>query len=287
MLAPNEKGDAKDRGRRVLCDLRDRYGKPVEDFDAAVTHVEVTCRLCLAKMARQAKAQHVATTIAAAVWSSKQAPLTRNDHAILRRSIEGVPEATGPRWFSVSRALEHAGRVLLDGAPVRSSSDPDRYGVLPQRSIGEVPTPAAIAGREDVIAVLLSIDRAADDCAAAVALGRLGVPLDLDADDFRTILWWSTQGERVWTRTHPERKGGHWRFATRSLGDIADVLRAKHRRDVTETQVGIARNAIASAFADRLRGMGELAEKREERASKEKAAWDPARRLREARAANG
>lgn len=264
MLAPNEKGDGREAGRRALCGGTDRYGKQAGDLDTTPEAVAVTCRHCMRRLVdAQAKAALVRVETAIGerppgAHDAKLLPLDRGSRAIIERSIRGEVADVGPRWSSLDRALEHESRVVLDGAPVRSSSDTDRFGVLPQRSVGEVPTPAALAGREDVLAVRVAIERAARACVEAVEVGAIGIGVVLTEADFSLVLRWLSQGQPVWQRIADGRKGGIWRAIRRTRADVAEELARRHGREVTERQVEIAEKAMRQSAEEALRRAGEL-----------------------------
>mgnify|MGYP001607826416 FL=1 len=262
MLAPNLPGDASD-ARRALCGETDRKYRRVDMTpDSALVLAENLadrgCERCRKKLREAVAARALRSLgIAPAAHAQKQAPLSRALHAIIGRSIRGETE-DGPRWSSAHRALEHEARVVLDGAPVRSSSDTERFGILPQQSKGEAPVPAAIAGREDVIAVRVSIDRACRACADAVAIGTIGCGAAFDAADFELVLRWLTQGEPVWQQTAPARKGRVQMLRQRDALEVAGELTLRRGHAVTERQVAIAYRAVLAAFSETLRATGEL-----------------------------
>lgn len=264
MLAPALPGDGRESAKRTACGQRDLGDVGLARYETTPNAGDVTCRACRHALRRVRAAEAiVAAIVAPATHANGQRPASRADLATLWRSIRGEPEDPGPRWRSVRGALEHEARVVLDGAPVRSSSDPDRYGVLPQRSVGEVPVPQAIAGREDVIAVRQSIDTAGAACADACALGLIPTGVALTALDFVLVLRWTHQGEPVRQRIVENRKGEIMRLVPRTLAHIAAELSRRHDgAEVTETQARIAAGAVTGAFADALRRRGELARAR-------------------------
>lgn len=248
-LAPLVEGDGLDV-RRTLCgkvDLRNVGGPAYETTDSAPS---VTCRWCVRRLV-EAKAQRALGVVGVALGAahpgahaSKALPLDRVSRAILERSIRGEPEDAGPRWSSIGRALEHEARVLLDGSPVRSSSDADRFGVLPQRSVGEVPVPQAIAGREDVIAIRLSIRRACEDCAARPK--EIGCGLALTAGDFELVLRWLGQGEPAWQPISPEA----WKAHDLTVSRLREV-RAYRKAEVTAGAAELEKLRVAAEAAAR------------------------------------
>lgn len=284
MLAPALPGDGRESAKRTACGQRDLGDVGLARYETTPHAGDVTCRACRRALRRVRLAEVVVRAmtapVAPAVHAERQRPLSRADLEVMLRDIRGEPDDPGPRWRSVRGALEHEARVVLDGAPVRSSSDPDRYGVLPQRSVGEVPTPQAIAGREDVIAVRQSIDAAGLACAEACALGLIPTGVALTPADFVLVLRWTHQGEPVRQRIVESRKGMIERLVPRTPAHIAAELASRHGgADVTETQVKIAARAVTGAFADALRRRGELRAARI-RSETEARAWDPAKRLR-------
>lgn len=232
MLAPTPPGSARDAAPTALCGGSDRYGKAAGDLELTDSPVAVTCRHCMKRLVDQ-RAKAALSVVETAIGgrpsgahASKLLPLDRGSRAIIERSIRGETEVTGPRWSSLDRALEHETKVVLDGAPVRSSSDSDRFGVLPQRSVGEVPTPAALAGREDVLAVRIAIERAARACVEAVAIGAIGIGVELSEAEFVLVLRWLSQGEPVWQPIEPEA-WGRYDTAVRRRPAVKAYLAAK------------------------------------------------------------
>lgn len=275
-LAPPADGDGMDM-RRAICGTLDLRARGLAAADMTESSVEVTCRLCVRRLnrAQVEAAVRVAEVVLGAphpgAHASKPLPMSREMHAIIERSRRGEVADVGPRWSSLDRALEHESRVVLDGAPVRSSSDPDRYGARPQRSVGDVPVPQAVAGREDVLAVRVAIVRGAIACVEAMELGQIGIGANLTAADFELVLRWLVQGEPVWSRIAPHRKGGMWKAMPRTRDDVAAELSRRHKREVTERQVEIAQRAMRQAVEEALRATGELRVRRP-RAKREEAA---------------
>lgn len=119
--------------------------------------VEVTCRLCRGRMAAVPAPEHDERIGEERQVTPGATALSVTGRRAIERSQRGE-EGEAPRWRSLDAAFAMRRRVLLDGAPIRSSSDPDRFGHRVQTSGGgAVRTPS---GREDVIGLDVAVERA-------------------------------------------------------------------------------------------------------------------------------
>lgn len=129
--------------------------------------VEVTCKLC-----RERLAAIPAPVVDERIGETRV--VERGAH-VLDAHAAGViaKERRGelddaPRWRTLGAAFRQWHAVVRDGASVRSSSDPDRFGHRAQTSGGAVRTPG---GRDDVLDFERGLERA---CAVPVRdVGRV------------------------------------------------------------------------------------------------------------------
>ena len=122
-------------------------------------HADVTCRLCLARfpaLAPHEVAPEAYGVEAAAVVGTREVPAV--GLRAVERSIAGDDDC-GPRarFRGWAQLHEHCARVRDDGSPVRSTSDPGRFGARAQTSGSAVRLPS---GRDDVIEVERVLARA-------------------------------------------------------------------------------------------------------------------------------
>lgn len=139
MWAPNQPGDGKHATRALCGAVGGRAHRIVTVDDATLVLAENVdhrprCKLCRARLREQIAAEALRRAgIAPAAHATKQAPLSRAMHAIIDRSFRGEVEERAP-WVTLDALLDHVLPVLEDGRAIRSSSDTDRFGVMPQTS---------------------------------------------------------------------------------------------------------------------------------------------------------
>ena len=270
MWAPNQPGDGKHATRALCGAVGGRAHRIVTVDDAMLVLAENVdhrprCKLCRTRLREQIAAEALRRAgVAPAVHAQRQAPLSRAMHAIIDRSYRGEVEERAP-WVNLDALLDHVLPVLEDGRAIRSSSDTDRFGVMPQMSKrGSDPA----NGWDNVI----NFEH---------ALGKVTVRL-VAAIDRGDLL-----GGVAWSRSH---------LAALVLRrkDL-DTLAAKVGRTPRQTQR--ARQLVRGALLYELVRIGLVPRPRavvevtyggvtvleRERREREAEAWDPSRRLREAR----
>jgi len=123
--------------------------------DVTEDAVSVTCQLCRRAMVDAAARSAAVAAVEVLGVEERIRPrprwLTVAQRRIVERSIAGEDaEPTRSRYRGWAALHEHRSRVVDDGCPVRSSSDPSRFGARTQSSGGAVRMPS---GRDDVIEV--------------------------------------------------------------------------------------------------------------------------------------
>lgn len=179
--------------------------------DVTDSHVEVTCRVCQRRM-RDAPREDVAETYGVEVAVQRgRALLTTQDRRAIERSRRGE-ENERPRWGTLAAAWQQWARVVDDGAPVRSTSDPGRFGQAMGAGGGTVRTPG---GRDDIV----DFERALVRACVPLMVG----PIEVGAELVRAIVEARMGGKRVWSRTEG-RKAGVWRRVPQTYEAIAESL---------------------------------------------------------------
>lgn len=128
--------------------------------DVTDSHVEVTCRLCQRALveAAQGHEEHDASIGVEVPAVIGERRISASQRRVIERSIDGDDsEGTRARYRSWAALHEHRSRVIDDGSPVRSTSDPGRFGARAQSSGGAVRMPS---GRDDMIEVDIALERA-------------------------------------------------------------------------------------------------------------------------------
>lgn len=232
--------------------------------DVTDSHVEVTCRLCQRALA-EAVVVPVEETLGVevpAVIGARRVDAIA--HRIIARSVSGEDTEDRPRFYSERSLHDHWSRVSDDGSPVRSTSDPDKFGARAQSSGGAVRMPS---GRDDMI----ECERAL--LAATVAPISVG-PHIVDGERQRAIYL----GVH-WGRPHlvDMRPNGKVKIVTRAQIDavhmVCEVLRSVTGDEWTPHQVAIVRRSVSDAFVPicvekRLLPTSELRKRREDKPMK-------------------
>ncbi len=176
-LAPTPRGSAKDGPKRTLCGQRDLGDVGLASYDTTAEAVSVTCRVCKRMLARapERRSEPVDGEAHPGAFAKPQPPISAADHAILQRSLRGEEEVRHP-WTALDALLDHVLPVMEDGRPIRSGSDTDRFGVLPQRMARVSSDPAN--GHDNVISFELALSRVTAAIVEGADRGRLlgGVP---------------------------------------------------------------------------------------------------------------
>lgn len=211
--------------------------------DMAGSVVEVTCRLC-----RRALAETPAQSDEPEALGEER-QVERGSHALTsagRRAIERSrrgEDVEGPRWRSLSAAYRQWARIVDDGASVRSSSDPGRFGHRSQPSSGgAVRSPS---GRDDLVGLELAEQRAT---AAAFDVGRVASP-----DVQRRMMALRFAGKPVRSPT-AGRKASVVQRVPQTLEDIAELL----GDGWTERQVSLVLRRVTRAMVEDLVSRGVL-----------------------------
>lgn len=207
MRRPRQSGEGLDL-RVSLCGM-----VAVDVTDEAVG---VTCRLCREALRRTAAAETVPSEVLGVEVPVTPRPrrLSALQRRIVERSIAGEDgEETRSRFRSWAALHEHHARVTDDGCPVRSTSDPGRFGARAMASGGAVRMPS---GRDDVI----EVDRVLR--AATATTRRIG-PHVLEQEAQLAIYLARCEGRPLVGRTGPGRKGT---LVTRSPMTAAEVAQA-------------------------------------------------------------
>jgi hypothetical protein len=175
MFAPNQAGDGK-HDRRALCGLvGHRLDRIATVDDATLVLAENVdhrprCEGCRAKLREQAAAEAVRrANIAPAVHAERQLPISSELRRMIERSRRGEVDERTP-WGGLDALLDHVLPVLADGRAIRSSSDTDRFGVMPQTS-KRSSDPAN--GWDNVINFELALSRVTSCIADAADRGEL------------------------------------------------------------------------------------------------------------------
>jgi len=182
--------------------------------------VAVTCRLCRRSML-DAAARSAAVATAEALDGLWRRPtrgasrLTAAQARAIERSVAGDDgEPTRARFRGWAALHEHRARVVDDGCPVRSTSDPGRFGARSHSSGGAVRMPS---GRDDVI----EVDRA---LAAATAHPRIIGPHRLEQAAQLAIYLARSEGRPLVGRIAEGRKGLVTTRAPLSAEQVAERL---------------------------------------------------------------
>lgn len=181
--------------------------------DVTDSHVEVTCRVCQRRMRAMRRDEPVSDEtygVEVAVHRGR-ALLTTQDRRAIERSRRGE-ENERPRWGTLAAAWQQWARVVDDGAPVRSTSDPGRFGQAMGAGGGTVRTPG---GRDDIV----DFERALVRACVPLSVG----PIEVGADLVRAIVEARAAGNRVWSPTMG-RKAGTWRRVPQTYEAIAESL---------------------------------------------------------------
>ena len=266
MSVPTPPGSPRDAPKRTLCGQSDLREIGLAAYDMTDEAPAVTCATCVRRLRRAAALARSLTYATPAVHAERQAPVSRSDALVLARSLRGELDERVP-WNSLGALLDHVVPVMQDGRPIRSSSDPDRYGVLPQRTVRGNSDPAN--GHDNVIAFEKALASVTERIASAADRGAV-------------------LGGVEWTRSA---------LATLVLCRPAQDAIATLANAVgkTERQVSRARSLVHGALLFELVRIGLVPRPRRmaeaahggvmvlaRDALKEDPAWDPSRRLREA-----
>lgn len=223
----------------------------------------VTCRLCLVRLA--SKAPRLTTPTASLTAHTPDAGIGIERPAVIGTTDVGTIGAraierskcgdldTEPRArFRSWRALhEQHARVVDDGSPVRSTTDPERFG-------GRVATGGAVrtpGGRDDMVEIDIALERAT---AAVRVVGGREVPGALQ----RSIYLARMEGRPIDAAIAPGRKGRIVRRASLSAEQVAERL----GDGWTAHQVGLVVRWVREAMWPALVEKGLLPAPREERA---------------------
>ena len=120
--------------------------------DVTEEAVAVTCRLCRDRLRAAQEPAHEPPPSGEWLRPPRGASrLTQAQRRAIARSVAGDDDAVTRSRFRGWAALhEHRARVVDDGCPVRSTSDPGRFGARSHTSGGAIRMPS---GRDDVIEV--------------------------------------------------------------------------------------------------------------------------------------
>lgn len=163
----------------------------------------VTCRVCLQRMAAPVEA---GIGVERAVVGGARS-LPPDALAIVERSKLGADEAQRARFGSWAALHELHAAVVDDGSPVRSSSDPSRFGSRVSTSA----RPARGVGRDDIVAIDLALQRA---CSAGVYVAGVLV----GHAEVLAVYLARCEGQPFGARIAEQRKGR----VTRRLGCSAE-----------------------------------------------------------------
>lgn len=254
MLADNLPGDGRDGGRRTACGARDLGDVGLARYETTTAAGDVTCRACLRVIGQVEAEPRSAWGVVRTLPSQLARLVGHGTAALLAASVAGEHD-TGPRWRSWRHALRKAAEVRGEGSPVRSSSDPDRFGQRVQ--VGGVGVPRAIHGREQVASVLIAMDR------AVVSPGWTWGDVTVGTAAQRLALWLCAAGVPSAERVEG-RRSTVTRYREARRVDVAAVVSEFLGAEVTGRQVGIVVRAVGDRLRVELERMGEVAKRREE-----------------------
>ncbi len=166
----------------------------------------VTCRVCLQRMAAPVEA---GIGVERAVVGGARS-LPPDALRIIERSRLGADEAQRARFGSWAALHELHAAVVDDGSPVRSSSDPSRFGSRVSTSA----RPARGVGRDDMIGIDIALERACFD--GVVIAGAL-----IGAGEVLAVYLARTEGRPFAGRIAEKRKGRVTRRLECSAEDVA------------------------------------------------------------------
>lgn len=131
--------------------------------------------------------------------------------AIIARSRVGIDESSRARFGSWASLHELHAAVVDDGSPVRSSSDPSRFGSRVSTSA----RPARGVGRDDMIGIDIALERA---CSSGMYVGAVFV----SAGEVLAVYLARTEGRPFAARIADKRKGRVTRRVACSAEDVAE-----------------------------------------------------------------
>lgn len=167
----------------------------------------VTCRVCLRRM--PAPVDEGIGVERAVVGGARSLP--PDALRIIERSKLGADEAPRARFGSWTALHELHAAVVDDGSPVRSSSDPSRFGARVSTSA----RPARGVGRDDMIGIDIALERACSD--GLVIGGELVAPAEVLA-----VYLARCEGRPFSGRIAEKRKGRVTRRLECSAADVAE-----------------------------------------------------------------
>lgn len=210
--------------------------------------VEVTCKHCKRRLAEAPPVPEVPEVLGVEAPAVRGAhELTPGQVALIEKSkAAGLdePRARFRGWEALHR--QHAG-VIDDGSPVRSSSDPGRFGARVQSSGGAVRMPS---GRDDMIEVDVALERAT---ATVLIVG----PHRLTGAQQRAVYLARCEGRPLVGRIAPDRKGLVTTRVPLSAAQVAERLGG----DWTPHHVGLVVRAVRARMAPILVSKGILPER--------------------------
>lgn len=217
--------------------------------DVTEDAVSVTCQLCRRAMVDAAARSAAVATVEALGVEERIRPrprwLTVAQRRIVERSIAGEDaEPMRSRYRGWAALHEHRSRVVDDGCPVRSSSDPSRFGARAQSSGGAVRMPS---GRDDVI----EVDRVLEQVTRAP---RVVGPHRLEQAAQLAVYLARSEGRPLVGRIAEGRKGIVTTRAPLSAEQVAERLGG----DWTARHVGLLVRAIRADAAPLLAAKGIL-----------------------------
>lgn len=241
MRRPRREGEGLDL-RFAVCGMM-----AVEVTDSTV---EVTCRLCRRALAVAPTLPPVEPEVLGVELPAVRGAheLTPGQVAIVERSLAvGTDETPRSRFRSWGALYRQHARVIDDGSPVRSSSDPARFGARVQSSGGAVRMPS---GRDDMIEVDVALERA--------TVGVLVVgPHRLTGMQQRAVYLARCEGRPLVGRIAPDRKGLVTTRVPLSAAQVAERLGG----DWTPHHVGLVVRAVRAKMAPILVSKGILPER--------------------------
>lgn len=251
--------------------------------DVTEEAVTVTCRLCRDRL--RAAQEHAHEPPPSGEWLRPPrgaSRLTQAQRRAIARSVAGDDDAVTRSRFRGWAALhEHRARVVDDGCPVRSTSDPGRFGARSHTSGGAIRMPS---GRDDVI----EVDRVLD---VVTRSPRTVGPHVLGQAAQLAIYLARAEGRPLVGRIAPGRKGIVATRVPLSAAQVAERLGS----DWTAHHVGLLVRGIRAVaypllvakgilpppptvLEDAVREDREMLEDRE-RAREERAAWEAQMKL--------
>ena len=207
--------------------LRDRQDGPLRfgacGISGAVTtaHSEVTCRACMRRMP--------APTVDAGIGQERLVTggarsIPTDARRIIEESRAGASVERRARFGSWASLHDLHAAVIDDGSPVRSSSDPSRFGARVSTSKRS----ARGVGRDDIVAIDLALQRA---CSAGVYVAGVLVG---HAEALAVYLA-RCEGQPFGARIAEQRKGR----VTRRLGCSAEDVAKQWGGERTAHQVAL------------------------------------------------